>query len=138
MAKKGFLLGMLAMVLVFGLVSTGCDISTSDADGDGYTFKVKVDNYSNSTITKLEFINGNTQNDTVLKTASLSLTSGSRSSEYSVSGFTVEAGSTTHYCGVKVTFSGGTSRFGYTTAGHGSKLLLRMTDSVGSFSEGNW
>jgi hypothetical protein len=141
MAKKGFLLGMLALALTFGLALTGCDVTTTEDEDAGYTFKVKVDNYHSSlgTITKIEFINGNTQNDKVVKTYTGGSTPyGSRSEELVVSGFTVEAGTGTRYCGVKVYNSTGTFVFGYGAFGHESKILATIGGTNSGLHAGNW
>jgi hypothetical protein len=133
MKKKSLFAAMLA--LAFALALTACD---GNANDNGYKFKFKVDNNTSETITKLEFINGNTRNDKVLERWTVNLlANGDRSREYSVSGFTVEATSSKRYCGVKVTFADETTAFGYSTFGHENKVLVSVGYYV-SFSNGNW
>jgi hypothetical protein len=106
-----------------------------------------VDNDTNNgnppkAITRLEFINGDRQNDDVLSTKSLSLSPGDRSSEYRVSGFTVDYGNSRRKAGVKVTFADETIAFGWSAFGHENKGLVSAAYYKGSirigFSEGNW
>jgi hypothetical protein len=134
MKRKRFFAGTLAVVLAFSLAVIGCE---TDPEDDGYMFKFKVDNNTSATITKVEFINGNTQNDKVVG-STLNITANNRSTEHSLSGFTVEAGSSRRYCGVKVTYSGGSTKFSYSSYGHQSKILVSVGDNSITFSEGNW
>jgi hypothetical protein len=128
-----------ALAIVLALA--GCDLEAKDGE-DGYTFRFRVDNNTAQNITKLEFINGDRQNDDVLSTRTLSLSSGDRSSEYRVSGFTIEYGDSRRKAGVKVTFADETAAFGWYAFGHENKVLVSATYYVGKiridFSEGNW
>jgi hypothetical protein len=135
--KTKLYFGMIVgMVLAVGLVLAGCDGNATEEEG--YTFKFKVDNSYSSPITKIEFINGNTKNDKVVGSRTLNLVYGERSSEYKVSGFTVESGSRCVF-GVKVTFDNGNTTFNYGSAAHNAKILATVSSSsVISFSEGNW
>jgi hypothetical protein len=138
MANKKFWPGTLATVMALGLVLAGCDSDSSD-DGNSYTLKFRVDNNTSQAISKVEYINGDKQNDKVLSTRSTTIPAGERSSEHSVSGFNIEYGGSMRKFGVKVTFADNTTRFDWSSAGHGQKVLA----SVGSyyyisFSAGNW
>ena len=125
------------IALAFGFVLMGCD-QDSDDDGDTYTFKFKVDNNTSQAISKVEYINGNTKNDEVLSTRMIAIATGDRSSEQSVSGFTVDYGSSTRRFGVKVTFANEDTQFASSYAGHGQKVLVSVYPSYISFSSGNW
>jgi hypothetical protein len=136
MAKKKFGLGTLViMFLVFGLFLAGCKVS----EEDGYRIRFKVDNNTSQAISKVEFINGDRQNDMTVFTNNITISAGNRSFEYDVSGFTVEYGSSTRRFGVKVTFADGTTRFNSSYAGHDQKVLVSVSSSYYmSFSSGNW
>jgi hypothetical protein len=129
---------------------TGC---TVDEDvKSGYIFRFKVDNDTNlnggtpSTIKRLEFINGDRQNDYLLYELSQSLPPERRSAEHRVSGFTVkdELDAARRKCGVKVTFEDGATVFGWSAFGHGNKILVSVYYDryegvyALSFSDGNW
>jgi hypothetical protein len=137
MAKKKFGLGMAAvMFLAVGLVLAGCGASE---EGDGYRIYFKVDNNTSQGITKVEFINGDTANDDVLTSHSVTLAKGDRSMEYRVWGFDIEYGSSTRRFGVKVTFEDGDTLFNWGSAGHESKVLVSVSSYYYmSFSNGNW
>jgi hypothetical protein len=128
------------VLLLSALVLTSCGMTTDN--DNGYKFKFKVDNNTTQTITKLEFINGNTSNDKVLYYTAREILPGKRSDEYTQSGFTVEAGSSTRYCGVKITFDDGSTVFGYDAFGHENKILVAVENNWRgdyiSFSNGNW
>ncbi|MDR1231902.1 MAG: hypothetical protein LBK61_10950 [Spirochaetaceae bacterium] len=146
MGAKRFLgFGLPVVLLALGLVVSalltlaGCEVT--EGSGDGYRINFKVDNYSSQEISKVEFINGDTQNDKVVGAYMLSLPVSQRSSEYRVYGFTIEYGSSTRRFGVKVTFADGTTRFASYYAGHESKILVSVGSSYYnyiSFSTGNW
>jgi hypothetical protein len=147
MKEKKLFLGIRVLMLLSSLVLAGCGDVLGNT-GDGYTFKFKVDNDTNlnggspKTINKVEFINGDRQNDNVLYSTTQALLPGSRSTLYIVSGFTVEYSYSTHKCGVKVTFDDGTTAFGWSYFGHENKVLVTAAYSWGkikiSFSLGNW
>jgi hypothetical protein len=142
--KKRFFSGMLAMALALtALVFSGCETNMDDADS--YTFSFKVDNKSSTAITTIEFINGSNKDSRVLKKVSaLNLTYGELSNEYKVSGFTGEYGTNECYCGVLVTYSDGTTVFGYSHYEHESKILVTLKDDYRTempkieFSPGPW
>jgi hypothetical protein len=141
-----------ALALVFALALAGCDWIAGDGEGGyPYTFRFKVDNNTHlyggapKTITKVEFINGDTRNDLVLYQSGQPVTpGGARSTEHHVSGFTIEYSPSTRIFGVQVTFEGGTRAFAWSHAGHGQKILVSVNPpdyfnlSVISFSLGNW
>jgi hypothetical protein len=128
------------MALAFGLVLAGCDSDSSD-DGNSYTLKFRVDNNTSQAISKVEYINGDKQNDKALSTRVITIPVGDRSSEHSVSGFNIEYGSSTRKFGVKVTFADNTTVFNWSSAGHGQKILVSVSSSYSNyinFSAGNW
>ena len=144
---------MAAAALVFCLALTGCNGITSGGE-DGYTFKFKVDNNTHQsggtskTITKVEFINGDTRNDTVLSWSGQTIApGGARSMQHTVRGFTIEHTPSTRVYGVQVTFDDGTAFFKPGYAGHESKILVSVNHptyynpnnpSGISFSPGHW
>ncbi|MDR2759652.1 MAG: hypothetical protein LBB78_09765 [Spirochaetaceae bacterium] len=147
-AKKKLFRGITALVLLGSLVLAGCG-GVLSSDEEGYTFRFKVDNDTNltgasKTISKVEFINGDRQNDKVLYWAAPTLAPGNRSMLYIVPGFTVEYDYSTRKCGVKVTFDDGTAIFGWGYFGHENKVLVTVDYSLYwdyysvSFSLGNW
>jgi len=140
MANKKNFWGMLVVVLVFGVVLIGCD-GEAKSDGETYTFNFKVDNNTSDIITKVDFINGDTQNDRILRTVT-SIRAGERSMEYRVSGFTVDYGSSTRKYGIKVTYEDNSTAFAWSSAGHGSKILVSVNSNSYwypiSVSSGNW
>jgi hypothetical protein len=132
--------------------SAGCG-GISAIPEDSYTFRFKVDNDTNlnggipKTIKKVEFINGDRQNDDLLHRTDETIGPGTgRSPEYRVSGFTVESDNSTRKCGVKVTFEDDTTVFGTDVFGHGNKILVTVKYSYYymypeyyiSFSLGSW
>jgi hypothetical protein len=93
MANKNFLIGILAMVLVFGMTVVGCDDGSTDenVNDNGYTFEFKIKNHSSEywgNIIKVEFINGSEQSDPVLETHDVNIALGETSEIFKVSGFT--------------------------------------------------
>jgi hypothetical protein len=132
-----FMMGILALVLVFGLVLTGCDITINE-DVTTYDFKFKIDNNTSYTITKVEFFNGNSSSSSLLKGFTGTQSPGTRSEELAVSGFTAVSGASTHYCGVKITLSNATSAFGYSSYSNGSKIVVTVGSSGLNFSSGTW
>ena len=140
--------GVTVLALVFALA--GCGKVDSEGE-DGYTFRFKVDNNTHlnggalKTITKVEFINGNTRNDYVRYASSEELSpGGERSIQYTARGFTVEYTPGTRIFGVQVTFEDGTKVFKWSYAGHNENILVSVnhpgySNSSGiSFSQGNW
>jgi hypothetical protein len=120
-----------------------------DGEEDSYTFRFKVDNDTNltgglKTIKKVEFINGDRQNDKVVGSWIVSIEPATRSSEYVHSGFTVEYDNSTRKCGVRITFEDNTTVFGWSAFGHRNKVLVTVKySSYGNpyyitFSLGNW
>jgi hypothetical protein len=128
------MLGVIAIGVVIAVGLAGCGEAK---EGDGYRIYFKVDNNTSQGITKVEFINGNTANDDVLTSHSVTLAKGDRSMEYRVWGFDIEYGSSTRRFGVKVTFEDGDTLFGTSFAGHESKILVSVSYYMG-FSNGNW
>jgi hypothetical protein len=138
MAKNKFGLGMLA-VMFLALFLAGCKVV--EGDGDGYKIRCKVDNNTSQSIEKVEFINGDKQNDKVVFSSSITISAGQRSFEYPVSGLTIEYGSSTRKFGVKVTFADATTKFDWSYAGHESKVLVSVNSTYSNwmgFSSGNW
>jgi hypothetical protein len=124
------LIGAVAAVAATG--TAGCN--GVDDGNSGYTFKFKVDNDTNldtdmpKLITKVEFINGDRQNDNVLSQTLQAIAPGTRSAEYYVHGFRVEDDhdAARRKCGVRVTFEDGATLFGWDAFGHGSKVLVSV------------
>jgi hypothetical protein len=120
----------LALLLAFALLLAGCNGSSVEK---GYTFRFKVDNDTNlnggipKTIAKIEFINGDRQNDRVLEWDTQPVAPGERSAEYRVSGFTVEYDYSTCKGGVRVTFDDETSTFNWDAFGHGNRILVTVS-----------
>ncbi|MDR2758341.1 MAG: hypothetical protein LBB78_03075 [Spirochaetaceae bacterium] len=137
MANKNRLARGFVFVLVCGLAIAGCDGVMNTEKG--YTFKFKVDNNTSQTITKLEFINGDTRNDNVLSSSSESVSPGKRSMQFIVSGFTVDDyDDGTRIFGVKATFEDGSNAFGWSYAGHEEKILASVYSYGVFFRRGNW
>jgi hypothetical protein len=142
--KKMFFAGMLAMALAMAaLVLSGCETNMDDADS--YTFRFRVDNKSSTAITTIEFINGSNKDNRVLKKISaINLGNGELSDEYKVPGFTGEYGTNERFCAVLVTYSDGTTVFGYSYYEHESKILVTLKDDYRTempkieFSPGLW
>jgi hypothetical protein len=155
MTKKRLFRGMGALILFCVLVPAGCG-GVIDPEEDGYTFKFRVDNntdYNGSagkTITKVEFINGNTRNDDVLGWSGETLApDGPRSRQHTVWGFTIERTSGARIFGVQVAFDDNSKVFAWNDAGHNEKILVEVypagyyNSSYHSspwirFSSGNW
>jgi hypothetical protein len=130
-----FFAGMLAVVLVFSLAVIGCE---NDADA-GYKFYFKVENMGQAAITKVELINGTTENDKVLDVKADAIDRLEVSSPYDAGGFTVKNADGRRYCGVKVTFDNGKSAFGYNAFYNDSKIIVNVssTPSV-SLTKSSW
>jgi hypothetical protein len=99
MTNKRNWLGLLAIVLIFGMTVVGCDIPSDEDEVNGYTlnFKVQCDPYTffnenSGAITKIEFLNGSNVEATVLATKEVNLKIG-QSSIYEISGFTEKTNS---------------------------------------------
>jgi hypothetical protein len=147
MVNKKNWLGILAIVLVFGMMVVGCDIPTDD-DG-GYTFEFKIENNLNSPITKIEFFNGNELYDPVLETQNVNILGGEISAIYKVSGFNKKApdwyaGENRCYFGIKLAHtyndSDTATNFGYYAGKNNQKFLVRYADygNYLKFDEGKW
>lgn len=138
MANKKFWLGILVMVLVFGLIMTGCKDLIQD--NGAYTFEFRVDYWvGGSTISKIEFLNGSNESATVLATETVNITSGQMSNTYKVSGFTEKNGDDYRIFGVRITHDRGTY-FGYSSATDESKIQVSVSSPFWtmSFYDGNW
>jgi hypothetical protein len=138
--------GITAVAFLFvALALAGCNAVVTDA----YTFRFKVQNDSEETITKVKFLNGSNKGAFVLReTYGLTLGTNELSYEYRVSGFTEEYGADERYCAVIVSYEDGTDIFGYWYAGPESKILITSKDKDPYlwwddkkeivFSSGNW
>jgi hypothetical protein len=74
-------------VLVFTMTVVGCGFP-EDEDIKGYMFEFKIRNESAAdTIDKIEFINGDRENDPVLQTHNINIPYGETSEIFKVSGF---------------------------------------------------
>jgi hypothetical protein len=122
MKNKRNWLGILVMVLVFGIL-TGCgEIENSSG---GYSFEFKVEKSSGgigTPITKIEFINGSSKNDPVLATETVHIGFGEMSSVYKVSGFNNKNGDDYRIFGINLTFENGGTYFKYGSATNKSKI----------------
>ena len=140
---------IVTLALAATLILAGCD-GTYDVEKDGYKFKFMVDNNTHfgstpKTITKVEFINGNTRNDKVRYWTTEQIEpGGKRSTQYTVTGFTIEHTPSTRIFGVQVTFEDETKVFNHSHTGHESKILISVdpptyyNQSGIKFSIGNW
>ena len=151
---KKMIFAVLAAALA--LVLAGCgDLAnageSANTEEDSYAFRFKVDNDTNQnggapkTIKKVEFINGDRQNDNVVGLWTVTVEPGDRSSlEYTRSGFTVKHDDSRRKCGAKVTFEDDSTAFGWDAFGHNNKVLVSVNYSFYvdyyyiSFSVGNW
>ena len=120
----------LTLLLTFALALAGCNGSEVEK---GYTFRFRVDNDTNlnggipKTIARVEFINGDRQNDRVLEWATQPVAPGERSAEYRVSGFSVKYDYSTRKGGVRVTFDDETTAFSWDAFGHGNRVLVTVS-----------
>jgi hypothetical protein len=137
---------------IAAIVPAGCN--ATDDGKNSYTFRFKVDNDTNlesdvpQAITKVEFINGDRQNDYVLyqTNENFILHPATRSMEYIVYGFKVEDehDAARRVCGVRVTLKDGTTLFSWDAFGHRNKILVSVYYSPYyenydmDFSDGNW
>ncbi|MDR0387545.1 MAG: hypothetical protein LBH57_05870 [Treponema sp.] len=134
MAKKHWfedtirIAGIFAAVFSFVLVLTGCDGMVTGS-AESYTFRFKVQNNSEKTITGIEFRNGTNKSAFVLRRIySPNLGTGELSDEYRVPGFTKEHGTDERYYAVLVTYEDDTEVFNYSFAGPESKILVTSKD----------
>ena len=152
MTNKKKWLGILVLVLVFGMTVVGCDNdSISDNDSingsSGYTFEFKIRYsytpiFSQGKLIKIEFINGSTSNAEVLATETVNLVGGDMTSVYRVSGFTNKEGGGCIF-GVKATYENENNHFKWgVTTKNGDKILVDVDNlnygSIIHFSDGNW
>ena len=126
MENRRFWLGILVLVLVFGMMYIGCEMPT-DENGNtgGYTFEFKVEKSSGgigTPITRIEFINGSSRSDPVLLAETVFIGFGEMSNVYKVSGFTKKDGDNYHIYGILLTFENGGTFFRYSSATNGSKI----------------
>jgi hypothetical protein len=95
MTNKRNWLGMLVMVLVFGMTVVGCEEDLLVDEGLTLTFEVYNKNsgslfgYGGGKVVKLEFINGNNLEAPIIKTETVNLSMG-ESATFKISGFTVK------------------------------------------------
>ena len=138
------------VIVIIAITLAGCN-GVVNPEENGYTFKFKVDNNTNQnggtpkTISRVEFINGDTRNDDVRYSSGQSLNpGGERSMQYTALGFTIEYTSSTRIFGVQITFEDETKVFKWSYAGHNEKILVSVNppdyyNPTGiSFSPGNW
>jgi hypothetical protein len=125
---KEYAWGMSAAAFFFALALAGCDgVSTS---AEAYTFYFRVQNNSEATITKVQFLDGSNRNSFVLpRYIGVNIFNGDLSDEYRVSGFTKEFGTSERFCGVLVTYEYETVAFSYGHFSHESKILVTSTDN---------
>ena len=141
MANKKTVLGLLAMVLLFGMIIFGCENDLT-SNNSGYTFEFKLQNVSGSPVTKIEFINGSSLTDSVLTTETIYLGSGEMTNVYRVSGFTKRHESNKNIYCVRLTwdyYGTEVTGFNWYSATDRSKILI-LTGMPGSFSftTGGW
>ncbi|MDR2815022.1 MAG: hypothetical protein LBB79_10280 [Prevotellaceae bacterium] len=136
------IIGIIAVGAAMVAGAAGCNVA--DDEKDGYTLRFKVDNDTNlgdmpTDIKKIEFINGDRQNDNVLRSIIQTLPPANRSMEYRVSGFTMkdECDSARHKCGVRITFEDDDAAFDWDAFGHGSKVLVSV-DYFEHYYEGRY
>ena len=135
MTNKKIWFGIVAMTLLFGLFLTRCGDVTID---NSYTFEFKVQSRSSKSITKIEFINGSSRNERVLRTETISLSTNEMSRAFKVLGFTEEHGDAQRLFGINVTFDDETTLFNWGTAGHENKIFVTVWNNWISFSAENW
>jgi len=145
MANKKFWLGILVMILVFGMTVVGCEIPTDEyGNTGGYTFEFKVQKVSHSLsssgpIIKIEFINGSSKSDPVLATETVYLGNGEMSNVYKVAGFTNKNKDDYRIFGVLLTFENGSTQFEYSSAKNGAKIRASTYGFGGiNFYNGSW
>jgi hypothetical protein len=135
MANKKFWLVIL--VLVFGVLLTGCGELFLDK---GYTFEFKVINnmvvHEKNYITKIEFINGSTENAKILQTENINLPGHEvLSSLYKVSGFTETPKGLpddNRYFGVRITLSSGETLFAHYYGHDKNKIRVEVERWISS------
>jgi hypothetical protein len=141
MVNKKTWLGILVMVLVFGMTVIGCDIPEDTKDG---TFEFKIRNgQTYMVITKVEFFNGQLSSSPLLQTYDVNLQYGETSEILKVSGFNNENALGETYICVKLYFTSTSipSRSGYTSRKKGGnpKIQVEWTSyTTVNFSEGKW
>ncbi|MDR1748187.1 MAG: hypothetical protein LBR47_03930 [Spirochaetaceae bacterium] len=139
MAKK-HLLGIVGIVLVFGIMVVGCEM-ISDENFGSYTFEFRVENDGgNNAITKIEFINGSSRSDPVLASETIYLYPDEMSNVYRVSGFTKSDGDDKYLFGVLLTFENGEKEFGYNSAADEFQISVEWLGWVKTiiFTDGDW
>jgi hypothetical protein len=141
MARKRFLLAIPVIVLVFGMVVVGCELT----DSSGYTLEFKVQyshwiGWGGGGVNKIEFINGSTSDGPVLATETVSLGDGDLTPVYRVSGFTNKEGNGRIF-GVKAYFNDGSGAFVWGTAeqnGAKIKVVVANYTPLCYTEEGTW
>jgi len=143
MAYKKFWLGM----LIFGLLLSSCDLN-NDHNDNGYTLEFKIKNQRyllGGTVTKVEFINGDTVDDPVLQTQNVIIADGEISDKFVVSGFNHMLDDNEIFPGVKLTYNddAGDTEFGSTiwSKNNGGKILVRSSPGAAHFIDflkGDW
>jgi len=138
MANKKILLGMLVMVLVFGIMVVGCDTDSTFGD---YTFEFRVQNSVGiSEIEKVEFYNGSSTSAPLLHTEVVNLLQGQMSRTIRISGFTERQGENARIYGVRVITPAGNSHFAFSSAENNAKIHASASALfwVILFFRGNW
>jgi hypothetical protein len=131
MANKRFWLGILVMILVFGMTVLGCDLAPEEVD-NGFTFEFNVIHYDFvwrkeevGGLAKIEFINGSNENAPVLQTEI-----NPDGKTYKVTGFTVKSEipslfENRVFC-VRVTYGNGTILIGGGEKDNNSKVNIEV------------
>jgi hypothetical protein len=119
---------------------SGCDFF-----GSGTTIEFRVNNnlivHEDNVITKIEFFNGANENAPMIETLILNLEGKQMSNTFKVSGFTELHSGENYIFGVKVTFIGGQTIFGWSSTVHNGKININLSNFLSliiSFSKGNW
>jgi len=146
MANKKNWLGILVMVLVFGITVLGCEQEENkekDKKSKGYTFTFEVQNYNlfgqvgygGGKIVKLEFLNGNNPEAPVIQTEEVDLSS-EQSATFKVSGFT-EKGywDDKRFYAIRIFYADGTRGGGTDESRNNAKLLAWCQDQTIIFVE---
>jgi len=136
MANKNIYFGLL-IILIIGFTFSNCDLS------DGSTFEFWIEHRGNvvmSPITKVEFINGSSENSPVLQTEVLFLEYSQSSSKYKVPGFTNKHdGENNEYIfGVRLTLENGNKLFGSSKEKYNGNVRILSNGLYLYFDDGTW
>ena len=136
-------------MLVFGLFVSSCTLNNDNNNTDkNYTIEFKIKNQRylyGGTVTKIEFINGETIDDSVLQTQNVNIAEGETSEIFKISGFNKELQPNLNlFIGVKLTYNNDSSDIVFSStlwSNKDRKCLVQSTAFVAKaldFLVGNW